>query len=87
MDDCTNYCLNCFLNNKSSSKEMVTSLILELKDQSIKVKILRCEDAGENKALEDGCKIKGLSIVFEYSGPRTTQRNGKVERMFQTLHG
>ena len=62
-------------------------MILELKDQGIKVKILRCDDAGENKALEDECKSKGLGITFEYSGPRTPQRNGKVERKFQTLYG
>jgi hypothetical protein len=26
-------------------------------------------------------------IKFEFSGPRTPQRNGKVERKFQTLYG
>ena len=62
-------------------------MILELKDQDINVKILRCDDAGENKALEDECKSKGLGIAFEYAGPRTPQRNGKVERKFQTLYG
>jgi hypothetical protein len=29
--------------------------------------------------LEDECKIKDLGIVFQYEGPRTPQRNGKVE--------
>jgi hypothetical protein len=43
-------------------------LILELKDQSIKVKILRCDDAGENKALEDEFKSKGLGIVLSMNG-------------------
>jgi hypothetical protein len=44
-----NYGWSYFLNKKSSLKEYVTSLILELRYQNIKVKILRCEDAGENK--------------------------------------
>jgi hypothetical protein len=26
-------------------------------------------------------------LQFEFSGPRTAQRNGKVERKFQTLYG
>jgi hypothetical protein len=29
----------------------------------------------------------GLNIKFEFSGPRTPQRNGKVERKFQTFYG
>jgi hypothetical protein len=32
-------------------------------------------------------EIKSFGIKFEFSGPRTPQRNGKVERKFQTLHG
>jgi hypothetical protein len=59
-------------------------LILKLKDQDVKVKILQCNNSGENKSLEDECKIKGLDIDFEYAGPRTQQRYGK-ERRFQTL--
>jgi len=33
------------------------------------------------------CKQEGLGIKFEYSGPKTPQRNGRVERKFQTLFG
>jgi hypothetical protein len=67
-------------------REKISNLILELKDQNIKVKILRCDEAGENKSME-GFKSKGLEIVFEYLGPRTPRKNGKVEQMFQTLFG
>jgi hypothetical protein len=45
-------------------KEKVTNLTLELMDQNIKLKITRCDDSGENKALEDICKIKGFGIYF-----------------------
>jgi hypothetical protein len=31
--------------------------------------------------------IKSFGIKFEFLGPRTPQRNGKVERKFQTLYG
>jgi hypothetical protein len=32
-------------------------------------------------------EIKSFSIKFEFSVSRTPQRNGNVERMFQTLYG
>jgi len=37
--------------------------------------------------LYDACCAKGCSIKFEFSGPRTPQQNGKVERKFQTFYG
>jgi hypothetical protein len=48
---------------------------------------LRLDDAGENYALEKEYKQQNLAVKFEYSGPRTPQRNGKLERKFQTLYG
>jgi hypothetical protein len=66
IDDCTNYCWSYFLNKKSSLKEKDTSLILELRDQNIKVKILRWDDTGENTALKFECKSKVLCMAFEY---------------------
>ena len=51
------------------------------------VKFLRLDDGGENVALEKACKQQQLDVTFEFSGPRTPQRNGKVERKFQTLYG
>jgi hypothetical protein len=62
IDDYTNYSWSYFLNKKSSLKENVTNLTFELRDQNIKVNILRCDNAGENKDLEDRCKIKGLGL-------------------------
>jgi hypothetical protein len=32
-------------------------------------------------------EIKSFGIKFEFSGPRTPQRNGKVERNFQLFYG
>jgi hypothetical protein len=42
---------------------------------------------GENKALFDECRSKGYNVKFEFSSPQTPQRNGKVERKFQTFFG
>ena len=72
------YCWSYFLKAKSELKEKVIDLINELKN----VKFLRVDDAGENFALEKQCKRQNLNVKFEYTGPRTPQRNGKVERKF-----
>ena len=52
-----------------------------------KVSFVRCDDAGENKSLEQLCKQLSMGVQFEFSGPRTPQRNGRVEQKFQTLFG
>jgi hypothetical protein len=64
---------------KSELKEWVVDLTKELST-------VRLDDAGENFALEKRCKQQNLQLKFEYSVPWTPQRNGKVERNFQTLY-
>jgi hypothetical protein len=71
------------LKAKSELKEKVIDLINKLKN----VKFLRVDDAGENFALEKQCKQQNLNVKFEYTGPQSPQRNGKVERKLQTLYG
>ena len=71
--------------------EKVVDLIKKLKDQNNYtinhiVRIIRCDDAGENKALEKSCIDNGLGIKFEYTGPGTPQLNGRVERKYATLY-
>ncbi len=51
------------------------------------VKYIRCDNAGENVALEMACKQEGLGIKFEYTAPGTPQQNGRVERKFATMYG
>jgi transposase InsO family protein len=58
-----------------------------LKDLKMFVKFLCLDDAGENFTLEKACKQHHLGLQLEFSGPRIPQRNGKVERKFQTLYG
>jgi hypothetical protein len=58
-----------------------------LKDKGIFVKFIRLDNAGENASVERDCKEKCLGINFEFSDLRIPQRNGKVERKFQTLYG
>jgi hypothetical protein len=79
--------LELFLNKKDYLKDKIIELIKELKNDNIQVRFLRFDDAGENYALEKECKQQNLAVKFEYGRPHTPQRNGKVERKFQTLYG
>ena len=87
LDDCTDHIWSYFLTAKSHTR---TEMILLLKELLAKygkvVKYIRCDNAGENKALEKECKVQGLGIQFEYTAPGTPQHNGRVERKFATLY-
>ena len=87
VDDCSDYCWSFFLKSKSELKNKIMVLLTDLKIAGINIKFIRCDDSGENKALFEECRSKGIGITFEFSGPRTPQRNGKVERKFQTFYG
>jgi transposase InsO family protein len=79
VDDYSGYCWSYFLKQKSDLKTTLIGLIDELKHLDKTVKFLRLDDAGEKFALEKACKQHHLGLQFEFSGPRTPQRNGKVE--------
>jgi hypothetical protein len=87
VDDYTDFCWSLFLKSKSELKSKMMVLFIDLKIPSIDVKFIRCDHAGENKAFYEECRYKGIKIRFEFLGLRTPQRNGKVERKFQTLCG
>jgi hypothetical protein len=72
------------LKRKNELSSYLIGLIQKLRNDNIFVIILRL---GENYALEKAYKDEKLYIRFEYTGPQTPQRNGKVERKFQTLYG
>ena len=51
------------------------------------MKIIRCDNAGDNKVLERESEKNELGIIFEYTAPGTPQQNGVVERAFVTVMG
>jgi hypothetical protein len=63
------------------------TLLNDLKVSVIDVKFIRCNDSGENEFFYDSCQANGYNIKFGFLGPRTSQRNGKVELKFQTFYG
>jgi hypothetical protein len=87
VDDYSDYCWSLFLKCKADLKDKMFKLLTDLKIAGIEIKYIRCDDSGENKSFYDACRSNGYLIKFEFSGPRTPQRNGKVERKFQTLYG
>jgi hypothetical protein len=65
----------------------VVELVEDLKERGRFVKYIRLNDAGKNASIERPCKDECLGIKFEFSVPRTTKRNGKVERSFRYYMG
>jgi hypothetical protein len=75
------------MKNKSDLKTRIKTLLTDLKIANQIVKFIRSDDAGENMTMKNDPEIKSFGIKFEFSGPRTPQRNEKVEKKFQTLYG
>jgi hypothetical protein len=58
------------------------------KERRIKIQIIRCDNAGENKSLQNKINTTPDFIIhFEYTAPYTPEQNGTIERKFQTLYG
>ena len=87
VDEATKFKWSYYLRKKSDQVEVLTGLSKKLKNKGKTVKMIRCNNAGESKALEKECEKQGLGVEFEYTAPGTPQHNGKLERAFQTLYG
>jgi transposase InsO family protein len=87
VDDYSDYCWSFVVKNKSDLKTRIKTLLTDLKIVNLIVKFIRCDDAGENMTMKNDPENKSFGIKFEFSGARTPQRYGKVERKFQTLYG
>jgi hypothetical protein len=87
VDDYTDYCWSIFVRSKDELKDRMITLSIDLKITGIEVKYVQCDNAGDNKAFYNYYCLTNELIKFKFSGPRTLQRNGKVERKFQTLQG
>ena len=86
MDDKTGFLWTYFLHKKSDTSEVMINLITHLDKQGVKVKYIRCDNAGEHLSFQEACNRKGLGITFEFTSRATPQHNGRVERKFQTLY-
>ena len=76
------------MKKKNEQVEPIIDWIKALKGRhEIQVKIVRCDNAGENKVLERESDKNELGIIFEYTAPGPPQQNGVVERAFITVMG
>ena len=88
VDEATKYMKSFFLKKKNEQVEPIVDWIKALKARhEIQVKIIRCDNAGENNVLERESDKNELGIIFEYTAPGTPQENGVVERAFVTVMG
>ena len=88
VDEAAKYKKSFFLKKKNEQVEPIIDWIKALKARhKIPVKIIRCDNAGENKVLERESDKKELGIIFAYTAPGTPQENGVVERAFVTVMG
>ena len=86
VDEATKYKKSFFLKKKNEQVEPIIDWMKDLKARhKIEVKIIRCDNAGENKVLERESDKNELGIIFEYTAPGTPQQNGVVERAFVTV--
>ena len=55
-------------------------------DYEENVKIIRCDNVGEKKILEENCAKYFEENNFSFTSSSTPQQNGMIERVFATLY-
>jgi hypothetical protein len=71
------------MKNKLDIKARIKTLLTDLKIAILIVKFISFDNTGKNMTMKNDPEIKSFGIKFEFLGPETPQRNGKVERKFQ----
>ena len=88
VDEATKYKHTFFLKKESDQVELISSWLKGLKDKyKIQVNVIHCDNARENKKLEEKCNMEGLGIIFECTATGTTQQNAYAERAFPIILG
>ena len=85
-DDYTRYKWGLYLKKKSDLPSSMIIFLTKPRNMGKLVRIIQCDNSGENVALHDLC-IEKKCIQFEFTSPGTPQHNGVVEREFPTVFG
>jgi transposase InsO family protein len=88
IDHHTDMCWSYFLAAKSDLAEMVRMQFLELRQLKLiqDRPVVRCDNSGENRTLQEVLKQEKFGAEFEFSAPGSPQFSGVVERKFATLY-
>ena len=79
VDDKTDKTWTYFMNSKKHMIKFVQELVTTINGLELKVKYLRCDNAGEHqKELQQFCSEKG--IILEYTTPHTPKTGGQRRR-------
>ena len=88
VDDSSDFLFGIYMKRKSDLRTEGIKLLNTIANNfQIKIKRIRCDNAGENKSFEKEIIEKKLKIIFEYTASNTPQQNGRVERKFATIYG
>ena len=87
VDEFTGFKQSIFLSKKSDFPKAAMLVLRQMIKKGINIKNIRCDNAGENRKLEEKIMESELKIDFEYTPVGTPQHNGVVERAFATLYG
>ena len=74
-----------FSKNKSDLKDEVIPVIKHIQSRQ-PISFIRCDNTGENQALDQAIDPLTIPLTFEYTPRDTPQNNGVVERKYQTLY-
>ena len=73
-----------FEKNKSDLKDKMIPVIKHIQSRH-PISYVRCDNAGENKALNEAIYPLIIPLTFKYTPRDTPEHNGVVERKYQTL--
>ena len=59
--------------------ERVTLLLKKIKTMTKNIKIFCCDNADEDKALDENCAKFSEEIHFEFTAPGNPQKNGVID--------
>ena len=76
-----------FIRKKDNLKEEGLNLFKKILAMNIQVRMLRMDNAKQNKLIKKILEAEEFNINFQYTTAGTPQQNGRVERKFATLYG
>jgi hypothetical protein len=87
VDNYTDHCWSCVIKKKLDIKGKIKTLLTDLNIAGVNVRFIRYDNADENMTMKNDPETKSFGVKFEFSCPRTPQRNGNVERKPQKNYG